>query len=302
MPKNNGIPCVVAAIVMTVTIAFADLFPVREGNWWRFTYAMTFGGLEGGLQIDSGTVQWRIIRIIVSKNDTAGKDAYLIKIQQRRDLTRSRTTIITNPIIVKDSLFNPPRGAIDTLILTRDSIQPTGSHLYLWNGIKLNKDSCVTLLHEPLCPADQCTLSTSQVLYKGTTITGYMVDPFPCRKKGTLAPNCIAPKRFTLADGIGPVAYELGLEPCIFDLNINEQWTLIDHHASNRWIEPDTITAGELATLTLSTLEYSCFPDSFDKNAEIASNGVSLVYKPVYNPAADCLPRYGVSASITSYG
>lgn len=274
---------VVLLITIMAAVTFADLFPAREGNWWYFSYTITQGGL-GSSRTDSGTVLWRIMQIM------PGNASYWIKIQQRRDLVRSKTTLVTNPATIKDSLFDPARTTLDTLTLTG---------MYTNNGLILNNDSCVALLHEPLCAVGQCTLSTAQILYKGKTITGYIVDPLPCRGKGLSSTTCIAPKRFTQADGIGPVAFESSLSPCMEDAAIDERWTLIDHRASNRWISPDTITAGAAATLMLSTLEYTCSPDSFVKSSAIVPSPILLVYKPVYNPAADCNPHYGVTTTIT---
>jgi hypothetical protein len=283
MTKNYGIPYVVLAIVFIVTIAFADWFPVREGNWWWFNYTVSTGGL-GGSKVDSGTVVWRITQIMY------GNDTYWIKVQQRRDLIRSKTTIITNPLIVKDSLFDPARSTIDTLTLTGK---------YGRSGLTINNDSCITLLHQQRYTADQCTLITVQILYRGNSITCITVDPLPCRKKGSTNPNCVAPKRFTLADGIGPVAFESSMSPCIMDANSREQWTLIDHHALNRWIWPDTVIAGTIATITLSTLEYPCVPDSFVKSIAVGADSILLVYMPVYNPLKDCMIWDGFPTTIS---
>jgi hypothetical protein len=78
----------------------------------------------------------------------------------------------------------------------------------------------------------------------------------------------------------------------------NEQWTLIDHHASNEWISPDTVIAGSSITLTLSTLEYACVPDSFVKSVAMDSKGITFVYRPVYSPVKDCLAWYGTTSTI----
>jgi hypothetical protein len=279
---NKFVLYVILALASNVTIAFADLFPVREGNWWNFSFTITVNGNESSESaFDSGTVQWRIIQLI------PGDDAlYQIKIQQRRDLVRSGNNYI-NPV---DSIFDPPRTTFDTLVLPAS---------YLSNGLTFTNDSCIALLHEPQCTVtDQCTLSTTQILYHGKTITGYVVDPLSCRRKGTLNPDCIFSDRFTLADGIGPVAFKSGRSPCTFDLFVEEQWTLIDHHASNRWIEPDTITAGTSATLTLSTLEYVFEPGAFVKNIAMGSDGILLTYMPVYDPSVRLAALYGHGVQI----
>jgi hypothetical protein len=270
---------VIWALAASVSIAFADLFPVREGNWWNFSFIKTIDGLEGS-EIDSGAILWRIIQII------PGDDAlYLIKIQQQRDLVRSMNNYI-NPV---DSVFDPPRTTFDTLTLPAN---------YLSNGLTFTNDSCIALLHEPQCAAGQCTLSTAQIQYHGKTITGYIVDPLPCRSKGASNPDCIASDRFTLADGIGPVAFKSGWSPCTFDLFVEEQWTLIDHHASDRWISPDTVAAGTLTTLTLSTLEYVFEPGAFVKNIAMGSNGILLTYMPVYDPSVRLAALYGHGVQI----
>jgi hypothetical protein len=273
--------CLVLAVVSIACVTFADLFPAREGNWWHFRYTIAFGSLAGA-KVDSGTVQWRIFQIL------PGNNTYWIKIQQERDLIRSKTNILVLPTNT-DSLFNPPRITIDTLTLT--------GH-YLNAGLVLDNDSCFSLLHAPYCNAAQCSLRTQQMMYDGKTIVGYIVDPVFCRSKGVLSANCIGPQRFTQADGIGPVAFESSLSPCIMDVARNEQWTLIDHHASNRWLEPDTVIAGTSITLTLSTLEYACVPDSFVKNVAMDSKGITFVYRPVYSPVKDCLALYGTTSTI----
>jgi len=276
--RNPGY--VILSFVMIASIAFADLFPVQEGNWWNFSFTNTQSGLEGS-KFDSGTVQWRIIQLVPGDDAT-----YWIKIQQRRDLVRSRNNFIQSV----DSFFNPPRTSFDTLTLPAD---------YLSNRLTFANDSCIALLHEPQCAAvDQCSLSTTQIQYHGKTITGYIVDPLPCRRKGASNPNCIASDRFTLADGIGPVAFKSGWPPCIYDLFSEEKWTLVDHHASNRWISPDTLTAGTKAALMLFTLEYVFHTDTFVKNITIDSNGIYLSYLPVYDPSVRLAALYGLPSQI----
>jgi hypothetical protein len=241
------------------------------------------GGISGipmHSKEDSGTVQWRIFQIL------PGNNTYWIKIQQERKLIKSIENAWALPTNT-DSLL--PLITIDTLTLTGHYSSP---------GLVFENDSCFSLLHAPDCTAAQCSLRTQQMIYHGKSITGYIVDPVPCRNRGGSSANCIGPQRFTQADGIGPVAFESGLSPCIMEIAWNEQWTLIDHHASNQWIEPDTVTAGTLVTLILSTLEYPCVPDSFVKSVAMDSKGITFVYRPVYSPVKDCVAWYGTTSTI----
>jgi hypothetical protein len=273
--------CLVLAVVSIACVTFADLFPAREGNWWRYSFT-TDTGLAGASKFDSGTVQWQVIQ------NSQGNDTYWITILQQRNLVRSKTTLVTYPPVIFDSLFNPPRSTIDTLMLTGK---------YTSNGLVINNDNCYPLIHQPLCwTTVPCTLNMVAIAYHGKSITGYIVDPVACP-----LPACSPQITFTQADGIGIVAYESkspSQSVCLTSPITSEQWTLIDYRAANQWISPDTLSAGSAVTLTLSTLEYTCVPDSIVKSIALDSKGITLVYRPVYNPAANCMPWYGTTYAI----
>jgi hypothetical protein len=277
MTQKYRAPYIVLLIVTTVTFAFADLFPAREGNWWRFSFTID-NSVAGSSKFDSGTVQWRVTQ------NLPGNDTYWIKILQERDLVRSKTTLVTYPPVIADSLFNPPRTTIDTLTLTGK---------YTSNLLVIN-NSCYPLIHQPLCLFAACMLDTIE--YHGKSITGYIVDAVLCP-----LPPCALNRTFTQADGIGLVAYESkssSQSPCLGLAVTSEQWTLVDYRAANQWVSPDTISAGSPVTLTLSTLEYTCVPDSFVKSIAVDSKSIMLIYRPVYNPAANCSPWYGTTSTI----
>jgi len=272
---------IVLAILITASITFADLFPAREGNWWRYSFTADTS-LAGASKFDSGTVQWQVIQ------NSQGNDTYWITILQQRNLVRSKTTLVTYPPVIFDSLLNPPRSTIDTLTLTGK---------YTSNGLVINNDNCYPLIHQPLCwTTAPCTLSTVAIPYHGKTLIGYIVDPIPCP-----LPACSPQITFTQADGIGIVAYESkspSQSVCLTSPITSEQWTLVDYRAADQWISPDTVSAGSAVTLTLSTLEYTCVPDSIVKSIALDSKGITLVYRPVYNPAANCMPWYGSTLQI----
>ena len=283
MTRNYRTPYIALLLVTAVSIAFADLFPAREGNWWRYRYTVT-SGLAGATRADSGTVQWSIFKML------PGNDTYWIEMQQRRDLIRSTTTLVTYPPVIIDSVFNPPRSTIDTVTLTGK---------YGGNGLAINGDNCYPLLHQPLCwSADpSCTLRTVPIDYHGKTIIGYIIDPVACPLQA-----CAPARTFTQADGIGLVAFESSSSSqpaCIGSTLTHEQWTLVDHYVPTRWITPDTATAGSAVTLMLSTLEYSCMPDSFVKSMSIDAGRISLAYRPVYNPLRSCVSMYELIPFIT---
>jgi hypothetical protein len=279
MTQKYRAPYIVLLIVTTVTFAFADLFPAREGNWWRFSFTID-NSVAGSSKFDSGTVQWRVTQ------NLPGNDTFWIKILQERDLIRSKTTLVTYPPVIADSLFNPPRTTIDTLTLTGK---------YTSNLLVINNNICYPLIHQPLCLFAACMLDTIE--YRGKSITGYIVDAVQCP-----LPLCALNRTFTQADGIGLVAYESKSSSqsiCLGGAVTSEQWTLVDYRAANQWVSPDTISAGSPVTLTLSTLEYTCgVPDSFVKSIAVDSKSIMLIYRPVYNPAANCSPWYGTTSTI----
>ncbi|MGB7567063.1 MAG: hypothetical protein WBM07_04330, partial [Chitinivibrionales bacterium] len=281
MNKKCLVHCVILAIIIMVTVSFADLFPAREGNWWLYSFT-TDTSLAGASKFDSGTVQWQVTQ------NSQGNDTYWITILQQKNLVRSKTTLVTYPPVIFDSLFDPPRSTFDTLTLTGK---------YTSNGLVINNDNCYPLIHQPLCwTTAPCTLSTVAIAYHGKSITGYIIDPISCP-----LPACSPQVTFTQADGIGLVAYESkspSQSVCVTSPMTSEQWTLVDYRAANQWISPDTVGAGSAVTLTLSTLEYTCVPDSIVKSIALDSKGITLVYRPVYNPAADCMPWYGTTYTI----
>ena len=71
MTQKYRAPYIVLLIVTTVTFAFADLFPAREGNWWRFSFTID-NSVAGSSKFDSGTVQWRVTQ------NLPGYDTYWI--------------------------------------------------------------------------------------------------------------------------------------------------------------------------------------------------------------------------------
>jgi hypothetical protein len=281
MTKKYYMHRVVYAVIMTFSVAFADLFPAREGNWWLYSFTADTSR-DGATKFDSGTVLWRVTQNI------PGNETYWVKILQERDLVRSKTTLVTYPPVIFDSLFNPPRKTVDTLTL---------AGTYTSNGLAINGNSCYQLIHQPKCwITTPCTLGTIAIPYHGKAITGYIIDPLPCP-----LPACSPQITFTQADGIGLAAYESkspSQSVCLTSPITSEQWTLLDYRAANQWVSPDTIKAESAVPLVLSTLEYTCVPDSFVKSIAVSSNGIILVYRPVYNPAANCMPWYGTTLQI----
>jgi len=97
------------------------------------------------------------------------------------------------------------------------------------------------------------------------------------------------------------VAYESkssSQSPCLGLAVTSEQWTLVDYPCRQPVGQSDTISAGSPVTLTLSTLEYTCVPDSFVKSIAVDSKSIMLIYRPVYNPRGKCSPWYGTTSTI----
>jgi hypothetical protein len=268
--------CVIAAIVST--IATANDFPLRVGNWWLFSYRTVRGGL-GVSMVDSGTVRWTINAIY------PGNTVQWITIEQTRSLMRSTyRSPIGGGASDYDSIFIPPR-----VTMTAETLMNT----YGKNAITRSafvRDTCPILAFEPSAlSSTQALVTVGKMWYHGDSVITSRIDPSPCRNGGA----CAAPQYFTTGLSIGPVGYFNANSPCMLDAINSETWTLIDHYAPIVWMEPDTLRVGVPAFIDLHSYETTCAPDSIAKTLSLDADDLFLTYQAYYSPLKDCYPVPG---------
>ena len=232
--------CVCAAPFATQ----ASHFPLHEGNRWEFTFSCCSGGWGISL-CETGNVTWEITSIEQMESYPV---QYRITIAQTRGLERKwRSGGIWGDEQIEgveyDSTFNPPCTTSSSLVLR--GVDGTA-------GLWFEGDSCWSfLLDYPAdIPNNQCTALPVKAWYAGDSIAAVRVDARICRAGGDTSAQswypCMDPEFFTVADGIGPVAWQRTSSPCLMDAYWSERWTLNATTLNVGGFRPDREAGGRL--------------------------------------------------------
>jgi hypothetical protein len=212
----------------------ASHFPAETGNWWEFSY-LTYQGGWGVSHRDSGTVRWDVVSVQYFITDPGQTEFTIV---QTRSLVRSRTEGgiwgDQHPVVDEfDSLFDPPRVTTDTLVLRGvDGV----------NGLWFAGDSCWSFVLDPAAGTSGrgITLVAQTVPFGSDSIQATQVRPDGCRtgSDSILPFDCIEPRYYSTAEGIGPVAYMARSPTCLMDAYWGEEWQLLDAHIAATAVGP----------------------------------------------------------------
>jgi hypothetical protein len=205
-------------LLASQALSAADHMPIRPGGSWLFLYRNITGGW-GASTIDSGTVQWDVVRITTIMMSPAPFSALF---RQTRNLQRRiHTPIPIDGGMGYDSTFNPPRTTVDSFAI--EWINP-GNCVYFYH------DSCCSFVKDPLAASssDGIIIRDTAVAFKGKTLDAKVIDPFSCRNGA----SCSTRPYYVTADAIGPVGYHTESSPCMMDYYYAQDWRLIDTGAA----------------------------------------------------------------------